>query len=145
MWLSFQRHKPPDYVQTAGLLCSMNKWFTEWARSHSAPILDSSVTSLRMKCHISSNNQPWMSLSWSEGNIGQQLQSGDHPPTPRCEVLCQGMYDTGVVIAVLLMIPSGYQAAPSCIYAYHLEGALWVVTVISPLHVGLIRRKHDLK
>ena len=35
-----------------------------------------------------------------------------------------------------LTIPSGHQAAPSCIYAFHPYGALQVVTVASPLLVG---------
>jgi hypothetical protein len=39
----------------------------------------------------------------------------------------------GGKIAVPRTIPSGHQAAPRCIYAFHPYGALWVVTVISPI------------
>jgi hypothetical protein len=50
------------------------------------------------------------------------------------------LHGTGVVIAVLLMIPSGHQAAPCCINAFHPYGAIQVVTVCSPF---LVRQKME--
>jgi hypothetical protein len=55
---------------------------------------------------------------------------GSGPPKPRCEVSCQWLHGTGVVIAVLLTIPLGHQAAPRHIYAFHPHGDLWVVPFV---------------
>jgi hypothetical protein len=47
--------------------------------------------------------------------------------------------------AVLLIIPSRHQAAPWCKYAFKLQEALQVMTVIFPLIVGLIWGKQETK
>jgi hypothetical protein len=46
---------------------------------------------------------------------GRNVYRGNGSPTPRCDASCQGLHGTGVVIAVLLTIPSGHQAALHCI------------------------------
>jgi hypothetical protein len=55
--------------------------------------------------------------------------------------VCGGMHCTGVVMAVSLMIPSGHQAAPCHIYAFHKHGAQ-MVTVGSPV---LMERKQNMR
>jgi hypothetical protein len=50
-----------------------------------------------------------------------------------------------VVMAVPPTIPLGHQAAPRCIYAFHPYGALWVVTFISLLLMGLLWSKYKIK
>jgi hypothetical protein len=56
---------------------------------------------------------------------GEQVSG---PPEPRCEALCQGLHDTGVVTA-LQTISSGHQTAPQHMHAFYSYGALRVVTV----------------
>jgi hypothetical protein len=51
-------------------------------------------------------------------------------PKPRCEVSCQGLHGPVVVIAVLLKIRLGHQAALSHISALSPYGALRVVTFL---------------
>jgi hypothetical protein len=58
-------------------------------------------------------------------------KQGSGPLKPRYKASCRGLRGTGVVIVVSLMIPLGHQAARR-IYAFHLYGALRVVTVYFP-------------
>jgi hypothetical protein len=78
---------------------------------------------------------PTLGVSVPEGVMSLDSKQGSGPPKPRCEALCQGLHGTGVVIAVLLTIPSGHQAVPHHTNAFHLYGALQVVSLF-PISCG---------
>jgi hypothetical protein len=65
-----------------------------------------------------------------EGVTFLDKKQGSGPPKLRCEVTCWGLYDPDVVIAVSLTIPLKHRAAPHHINAFHLHGALQVVTFV---------------
>jgi hypothetical protein len=62
---------------------------------------------------------PTLGVLIAEGGMFLGGDQGSGPPKSRCEVLCWGLHGAGVMMAVSLIIPSGHQAAPYRIYAFH--------------------------
>jgi hypothetical protein len=67
---------------------------------------------------------------WHPHHRGRKLSDsewGSGPPKPRCEVLCQALHGTWVVVtAVLSEIPSGHWAATCHMNAFH----LWLFSMV---------------
>jgi len=67
----------------------------------------------------------------------QETKDGmQYSPKPRCQASYQRLHSRGVVIAVPITIPSGHQATPCCVNAFHSYRALWVAAEFSPLLLG---------